>query len=550
MNRWGVKLSARRGGGMRADVDVLVIGGGIQGAAIAWAAARRGLRTTLVEQEDWGHGASANSQKVIHGGLRYLQQLDFRRMRRSIRARSEWLRLAPHLVAPHAFMMPTRGWGCRGRAALGAALALNAAISADRNRNLPPDRQLPAGHLLSRAQGLERLPGLDGADLDGAAVWYDGLAADTERLTWNTVRAALRAGAEARNYMRATALSVVGGRVCGAAIEDRENGWRGEVRAAVTVLAGGPWLSRLIAAPGAPAIPSEPPGWVRGWNLVVRRPWVGPWGAALQRNGRNLFFVPWRGGTLVGTWYAPAAGDPEACGLTREDLAHAVAETRAVFPAWGLCEEDVVMAHVGLLPARRAGSADPSKQVRVTAPWNGGSPGVVVLQAVKYTTALVEGEHLVAALQRRGLAPAALPPAPPTPWVEPATGDAVVAWGRARGLDLPPAVAAGLAQRHGSDFTAVLSADGLDAAADVQPLAADTDVCRAEVRHAVRREQAQRLADVVLRRTGMGSFAAPSSAAIAAVTAVMAAEAGWDSARQAAERAALQAFYARRALAG
>src|ERR1051326_1547228 len=114
--------------------DLLVIGGGILGASVARDAALRGLRVALVERGDWGGGTSSNSLRIIHGGLRYLQHLDLRRMRESIRERSMWLRIAPHLVEPPPVLVPTPGWGIRGKPALRAALAVNDVVAWDRNR--------------------------------------------------------------------------------------------------------------------------------------------------------------------------------------------------------------------------------------------------------------------------------------------------------------------------------------------------------------------------------------------------------------------------------
>ncbi len=130
--------------------DLLVIGGGIQGAACAWDAAQRGLKVALVEARDFASGVSWNSLKTIHGGLRYLQTLDLPRLRSSIRERSTLLRVAPELVRPLPFLIPTYGHGTKGREALGVALRVNDLLSADRNRDLPPEQRLPPPGACSR----------------------------------------------------------------------------------------------------------------------------------------------------------------------------------------------------------------------------------------------------------------------------------------------------------------------------------------------------------------------------------------------------------------
>ena len=153
-----------RGTGLRrlADehFDVLVVGGGITGAGVALDAVTRGLRTALVERDDFGAATSANSLRIIHGGLRYLARGDFARMRESIHERSALLRIAPGLVEPLPVLIPTGPPGVPSRLALGTALALTHVLSLGRNRDLPSDRRIAAGRLLSRAECLEFLPEL------------------------------------------------------------------------------------------------------------------------------------------------------------------------------------------------------------------------------------------------------------------------------------------------------------------------------------------------------------------------------------------------------
>lgn len=537
--------------------DLLVVGAGMQGAGVALAAARCGLRTALIDQGDFGHGASANSQKVMHGGLRYLQHLNLVRMRESIRARSALLRIAPNLVVPRAFLMPTAGRGMRSRAALRIALALNDGISADRNRGLPPSRRLPRGRLLSREECQARIPGLAMAGVDGAAMWYDGLAEDSERLTWQIVRAAGVAGAVVANYVRAERLSHDDGSVSGVEACDVETGLRFPIRAGLTLFTGGPWLSRLV--PELAGKPCTPPGWTMGYNLVTTRPWPDAAGAAIEgavahtdpdaivrRNKRNLFFVPWRGGTMVGTWYRSAAADPDACRLTAADIAVAVDEVRAVHPAWGLTTADVTMAHVGLLPARAAGSADAETHARIWSAPAGALAGLVVLQAVKYTTGVETGERVVRSLIRAGtLQHSGAARVQPISTTTAMDVSALQDWCRQRNLSVAPAAVAGLALRHGTGATAVLEGEGADDAAR-QELAPGCGVTGAEVLFAMREECALHLTDVVLRRTGLGTQARPPDKALEAAAAIMAAARNWTADQTRDEIEAVHEFYRRR----
>ena len=155
------------------EFDLVVVGGGILGAACVWDATQRGLKAALVEASDFGSGTSWNSLKTIHGGLRYLQSLDFKRMRQSIGDRRALLRIAPELVRPLPFVIPAYGHGRRGRAALGLGLALNDLVAHDRNRGLDETHRVPRGRALTREQVLELMPDVDTRGLTGGALWYD-----------------------------------------------------------------------------------------------------------------------------------------------------------------------------------------------------------------------------------------------------------------------------------------------------------------------------------------------------------------------------------------
>ena len=171
------RLSAR-------TFDVLVVGGGIYGLAIAYDAADRGLSVALVERDDFGSGSSFNHLRTIHGGLRYLQTLDLRRARESAGERRTLARIAPHTLAPLPFALPLFSSLTRGKMAMRAGFVLDRLVAFDRNRGLPAAYRLPAGRVLRREEALRRFPILDPRRLTGAAVWYDYVATESDRLTF------------------------------------------------------------------------------------------------------------------------------------------------------------------------------------------------------------------------------------------------------------------------------------------------------------------------------------------------------------------------------
>jgi len=465
-----------------ATVDLVVVGGGITGSSLASLAARNGLSVLLVDRGDIGGGVSANSLKVIHGGLRYLQQLDIRRMRESISARSLLLRIAPDLVVPRAFAMPLGGFGTRSRPALALALALNEWISADRNRDLRTDRQLPPARLVDRSE-MERLfPGIIlPSGQRGGAVWYDAVAEDTERLTLAFALDARRHGATLATHTEVTRLLASSNGCAGVALSDRLTGARGEVAARHVAWAAGAPAAGTEAWPAVAA--AAPTRWVRAVNLVIDRPWPGPTGLAIpvhRRDGgwRNLFFVPWRSGVMVGTWYDPVPSGSTGPAVTESDINGWLEDVHGAFGGGHLTRANVVTIHAGLLPASRSRPDEPSREVILHGPGERAWPtGFTLVQTVKYTTA-----PMVAKRAMVRIAASLNAPEPVAWWSEPLR-------------------------------------DATRAAEPWTP---------ASIRHAIEDEAARTLDDLVFRRIGCGAYRCPARTEVEAIAAIAAPVFGWD----------------------
>ena len=465
--------------------DLLVVGGGIYGVTAAYEAARRGLKVALVEAVDFGAGASWNSLKTIHGGLRHLQRLDFASHRESVRERRTLLRLAPDLVRPLPFLVPAYGHGPKGREALGLGLILNDLLSLDRNRGLPEAQQLRAGHVLSRREALARVPGLPADGLTGGALWYDAQVESSERLIVAFLRDAVAAGAQVANHCEAIALLCSGSRVVGARVRDSESGREHELTARVVLNAAGPGAARLLEGAGA----RRPVGpLLMALNLVFDAPWplAERLAVGARSGGRFLFLVPWRQRIIAGTEYWPAQ---ERRG--GEVVASFQDEVARAFPWAGLAASQVALVHRGLVPGE-GGAEGLATRPRFLDHEKGGCAGLITVQGVKYTTARAVAERAVLVVCRKLGRPEAevAPPAEPLRW--------------ARSLE-------------GS--------------------------LTEQARVAVREEMARTLADVVLRRLDLGPAGPPAEAEVAEVAAAMAGELGWDEGRRTAERAALARFY-------
>lgn len=546
--------------------DVLVVGGGIFGACAAHEAASRGLRVVLVERADFAGATTANSYKIAHGGIRYLQHGDIGRVRASSRERSALLRTAPHLVRPMPILIPTYGRGMKGKAILRTGFKLYEWLTADRNRGIDdPGRRIPAARPLSRAEALDRFPGLPADGLTGGVVFCDGQMYSPPRIALAYLRSAAEAGATLLNYAEVTGLDVEEGRVRGAVVHDRIEDRTVAFRASVVLNAAGPWAGRLLDDALDLDLGPERPVFSRDVGLVTRRKLRGDLGLAcptatrdaeaiVDRGGRHLFLLPWRDYTLVGVWHGVWSGSPDRVSVEPEELTAYVAEANRAYPGLDLRPQDVLMVNTGLI---LYGAEDESSRehhfghesILFDHATRHGVDGIVTLVGVRATMARGVAEKAVdLAFEKLGRMPV------------PSSTDSLPVWGgdiddfdalvdriASDGGDDGPIsadVALQLAHNHGSRYAEVLELTR-QARGWGTPYPG-TSVLPAQVVHAVRREMAVTLQDVLLRRTDLGTAEAPAAPVLAAVASDVAREAGWDDARTAGEIDAVREFFARR----
>jgi glycerol-3-phosphate dehydrogenase len=521
-------------------VDLLVIGGGITGAGIARDAALRGIRTALVEKGDFGSATSSHSSRLIHGGLRYLEQRDFHLVREASRERRVLLKIAPHLVRPLAFLFPVYR-GARVPAwQLRAGMWLYDLLAAFRNVRT---------HRWLRPKRVRREePALRDRDLVGAALYYDAQA-DDARLVLATMRSAAQAGALVANYAEVTSLAKPDGRVRGAAVRDALAAGAEPriVRALVVVNATGPWsdaIRRLDEPAAEPLLRLT-----KGAHVAVPRARLGHRHAITlisPIDGRVMFVIPWGDLSYVGTTDTDDAGAPDDVRASAADVVYLLRSANAYFPNARLGPGDVVSTWAGLrpllAPARELRASAVSREHRIVESVS----GLVTIAGGKLTTYRVMARDVVDLVARRlhDLDGRPVPRRPPTdrlalPGGEPADLEVLVEAARAR--DVPEPVARHLVRSYGSESAAVLN-HAAQAPVLGQPIMAGRPEIWAEVRHAVDREMAVRLADVLIRRLhlfheepGHGLKAA------AAVARLMGPLLDWDEEREAGEVAAYAA---------
>ncbi len=529
--------------------DLLVIGGGIHGACIAWEATLRGLSVALVEQSDFASGTSANSLKVIHGGLRYLQNADFRRMRQSISARQTLMRIAPHLVHPMPVLVPTYGHGLKGKEAMTVAMKMNDLISCDRNLPLTdPQKHIPAGRILSQSACLEQLPDLPTEGLTGAALFHDAQVYNSEQLLLAFLQSAAQRGAEIANYVRAVGFVKEGDRVAATTLEDRLTGDRFTLQARATINASGPWISQLIAT--ATDTPTSQP-LAKAMNLVTR-PLFGAQqecavGITSRAPGSRLFFIaPWRGYSLIGTWYGHDSGRLKPPSAEPSEIESFLADVNRAYPSLNLTTEDIQWVHTGLLPslgtAAKSGDVHLTKHSQLKDHRRDGLGGLLSVTGVKYTTALDLARKAVdwvvraefSELKHRGAV------SPSASHREPLYGGHIEQFQTlmntavsAHSHIIPAQAIRQLVYNYGAAYPAVLehmeptSADRVDESA--------YSVVAAEVRYNLKDTMPQTLSDMIFRRTELGAAGHPGDEVLHLCSHIMSEALGWSADRRSTE---------------
>jgi glycerol-3-phosphate dehydrogenase len=524
----------------RTTFDVAVIGGGIQGAATAREAALRGLKVALVEAQDFASGTSGRSSKLIHGGLRYLEQFDFQLVREARAERRRLQKLAPHLARPLPFLLPIYRGDPYSSLKIRAGLTLYDLLGnlgrEDRHRMLTPPEAL----------GL--VPALRADELRAAAIYHDS-ETDDARLTLEFVLDAAEHGAVVANYteIRALALSARAGQgaVLDAEAEDRLTGRRHEISARFWVNATGPWVDYVRAlVPGFDG--SRTIRLTKGTHLILPR--VSEkcaLFAAILPGKRVFLMMPWGDYSLLGTTDTDFEGDPAAVCPERADTEYLLNALNRVLRA-PLRSDQVLGSFAGLrslvIEPGRSPSANTREYRFQRDPW---ASNFISICGGKLTTARALAEKLVGRIVRQlGLArPGAGHASRETPLPGGHTGplEAFVKSATpfaAAEFHVPRTVAERIVRTYGSRWPQVLGPLGEDKR-PAEPFPGTPTLLAAEVEFAIRHEMAVTLEDFLLRRSGLNWAACTLREAAPAVAQIFSEHFGWNTERR---QAALDDF--------
>jgi glycerol-3-phosphate dehydrogenase len=536
--------------------DLLVIGGGISGACIAHDAALRGFSVALVEKQDFGAFTSAASSKLLHGGIRYLPKGQLWKVRESGREQRLFHNLAPHLIQWVPFLIPTQKYSLmQGALPLKAAMKVYGcchrgldALVEDSSRCPPSGDFVSPEELCSLAPQLSSL-----TKLSGAQVLFESHMHSSERMTLAFLKTALSNGAELANYLEVNSyinLSHKHHRVQGVMVKDLLSDDIFPISAELTINAAGPGIPLVNGLDNSLPLylHKEITGFSRGVHLVTRQ--IHPHYAfalttlkqtddLVNRGGRHIFIIPWRGWSLIGTTNVPFTGDFSALQVSRQDVEDFLVEINACLPDLHLSHQDVHYAYTGIYPLT-ASIIEPEKYQGGSGDYQiidhgckDGVAGLITALGTKYTTARHLAEKTVD-LAAKKLGVKARPCH---------THSSPLLEGNIRHLAsfisrkqeqysslLPPEYLIQLIRQYGRDIDRVMGL-AVHEPELLQPLSPQVSTCKVEILYAVQREMAMTLEDALFRRTALGTLGRPDDQALDQAAEIMADALDWDNER-------------------
>lgn len=518
--------------------DICILGGGIYGVCAAWDAASRGLSVALVEKFDFGHATTFNSQNTIHGGFRYLQNLDVKRIREAVIERRTWMTIAPHLVHPMPFLIPIYRSGGKSKWLFSLAFKIYDLLSYDRNKSLQTEKYIPSGRLISPQECRNLIPVINEKEITGGAIFYDGIIYNSERLGLSILKSAANAGAVVANYVEAFDFLLDRNQVEGVRVRDMFTNDELDIKAKMVVNMSGPWINRTLAQLKRSQI--EKVELMKVMYLAVKKPVLECAVGLLGDHGKYFFTIPWHNHTLVGIAELPFNdNDLDILTFREEDIEAFISDVNGARPGVNISRDDVVAIRGGILPADKDSVVRNVPQLTTKAKIidhskTDGINGLISVVGIKYTMARRVAQQIVdMVFSKIGYTPPKC-----------RTQETCVYGGKIKNFSQFMVQAIDkhrdsvgeesvkhLVRNYGSAYHEILNY--VDKSIEIgETLSHNTQVLKAEVIHAIREEMAEKLDDVVFRRTELGILGHPGESALRACAVIMANEKHWDNSKK------------------
>jgi glycerol-3-phosphate dehydrogenase len=523
--------------------DLIIVGGGITGAAVAYDAAGRGMKVALLEKKDYGWATSAATSKLIHGGLRYLQNLEMGLVRESLRERLVLENIAPNLVYPIPFLVPGYGDIKRNKWILRAGLTLYDLLSYDRNKTWDTGKYIPHHAWLSRDEIMALEPEVRMAGLTGGSIYHDCQSLYPERLTLSFIKSAIKNGAKTANYAKVVDfIFSKENKVEGVRVEDQLSGVQVDVKGSLVINCGGPWadIIRNLAdkSGGKHQIKRS-----EGIHILTKKFKTRHAVVMWTPSGRHFFTIPWRGCQLIGTTDTDYEGNPDDYKVSKKSIEGLIQDTNDSIGDGRLAYKDVIHAWGGLRPLvddQTEGTYESSRKYEIYDNSTDGMDGLITVEGGKYTTSRHLAESVLKMVETK------LHRAPKTAITDkmfltgceiPNMADFMTELKTAY-PDFSPETLNFAGANYGTEAPKLLDLSRQQP--EYEEIICEDGQILASVIYAVRNESAQTLEDIVMRRTGVGNIGHPGKERLEKIGAVAAKELGWDSNRLAEEVAGVE----------
>lgn len=548
-------MNSNRFDTLKQEYDVIIIGGGIYGATLLWELTSKGFATVLVEKGDFGSATSANSLKIIHGGLRYLQSMDVKRIRESYNEQKYLLNVAPHLIHPLACIIPTSSNITNSRWAMELALKAYELVCLDPGGN--KGKSLPAGKTFSNRQLHRLLPFLQRQYTSGGALWYDALNYNSERLTLDFILSACKSGADAFNYLEFKNFILQKDTAKGIRAYDKLSMQHIDIRAKYIVNAAGPWIHSILQHI-EPQKRSEHFQFAKAINIIIQRP-LSEFAFALRdhrppvddyaKPDRFFFFVPWREATMIGTWYFAHGGSPDEISLTQNEASRCIQQINYLLPGAKIQEDEICFVHKGLVPTEKG---HPHEKINLKNHFclidhdlKGAPRGIISLLGVKYTTARNVATKIVDLISKKcgrqlDRHRAEIPFKGNRKTID--FQSFIKEKRRNNPFNFEEATVRHLAFNFGNDYDSIenLLAENIELG---RRIPGSDEAIIAELLFCIKHERVCHLSDLLIRRTDIGSLKKPKSETIEFCASLLAKEMDWNETRRLEEIGALNEFY-------
>jgi glycerol-3-phosphate dehydrogenase len=528
--------------------DLIVIGGGITGATVAYDAASRGLSVALVEKQDFGCATSAATSKLIHGGLRYLANGEFDIVRESLRERRILSNIAPNLVYPSPVMLTCYNtnrinsyWNLKIGMLLYDLMSFDKVFTWDKSKKIPSHRTISA----EKAVELEPVVKKEG--LKGAHIYYDCISLYPERLTLAFIQSAVRKGARVSNYAKAEKFVFSNGNVIsGVKVKNLLSGEYVDLKGKLVINCGGPWADEIL---GLTSDKARKKSIVRSEGIhIITRKMTRDYIVTYSKSSKiGFFMLPWRGHTLIGLTDKHYAGDPDEYTVTRESILELLGTVNEYLGEdKKLKYEDILYAYGGLRPLVGDATQDTRKMSRKYEIYDNadeGIDGMITVEGGKYTTSRNLAEQVLKTVGKK---------------LKKNLGNCVTHKQHLSGCEINdfPVFLEGIQKKnpgidkktidwlgrlYGTDCHHVIEMAENDKTL-LTPVNPDGEIL-AQVVYAIQKEMAKTLQDIVFRRTGIGTLGNPGGGLIQKVADIAAVYLGWDQERKSKEiSGTLQAF--------